>query len=264
MTVIELYRALEARVPRSLSCPWDNDGLSVCPDKNAPVTGVYISLDATEDAVDAALAAGCNVILTHHPLLFRGIKAVCDENTVSRKVIDLIKRGLAAMAFHTRLDTVAGGVNDTLAARLGLQGVTSFGDRDNAEGKEMGRIGSLPAPISPEAFASLVKERLNSPSVVCASAGKSISRVAVLGGGGDEDVPAALAAGADVYVTGDLKYHQLCDIPFEGMSLIAAGHYHTEFPVCAVLRDMVADIYKDAGDEPVPVIVGEHCRIFAV
>ena len=264
MTVMELYEALEARIPRSLSCPWDNDGLSVCPDKNTPVTGVYIALDATEDAVSAALDYGCNVLLTHHPLLFKGIKAVCDENTVSRKVIDLILSGLTAMAFHTRLDTVDGGVNDILATRLGLQNVVSFGDRDNAEGKEMGRIGSLPAPMSPEDFAQLVKDRLNAPSVLCASAEELISRVAVLGGGGDGDVGAALAAGADAYVTGELKYHQLCDIPFEGMTLVAAGHYHTEFPVCAVLRDMVEDIYDEADEEPVPVIIGEHCRIFAI
>ena len=74
MTVIELYEALEARIPRTLSCPWDNDGLSVCPDKDAPVTGVYIALDATEEAVNAALDYDCNVLLTHHPLLFKGIK----------------------------------------------------------------------------------------------------------------------------------------------------------------------------------------------
>ncbi len=264
MTVTELYEALEARIPKSLSCPWDNDGLSVCPDKNAPVTGVYISLDATEDAVNAALDYECNVLLTHHPLLFKGIKEISGENTVSRKVIDLIISGLSAMAFHTRLDTVDGGVNDMLAARLGLLDITSFGDCDNAEGKEMGRIGYLPTPMSPEDFTQLVKERLNAPSVLCASADELISRVAVLGGGGDGDVSAALNAGADVYVTGELKYHQLCDIPFEGMSLVAAGHYHTEFPVCAALRDMVEDIYDEAEEELVPVIIGEHCRMFAV
>lgn len=264
MTVIELYEALEARIPRTLSCPWDNDGLSVCPDKNAPVTGVYIALDATEEAVNAALDYGCNVLLTHHPLLFRGVKEICGESTVSRKVIDLIVSGLSAMAFHTRLDTVDGGVNDVLAARLGLLDVTSFGDRDNAEGKEMGRIGRLPASMPPEDFAMLVKEQLNAPSVLCASADELISRVAVLGGSGDGDVAAALAAGADAYVTGELKYHQLCDVPFEGMSLVAAGHYHTEFPVCEVLRDMVEDIYDEADEEPVDVIVGTHCRIFAV
>ena len=264
MTVIELYEALEARIPRALSCPWDNDGLSVCPDKDAPVTGVYIALDATEEAVTAALDYDCNVLLTHHPLLFKGIKEISGENTVSRKVIDLIVNGLSAMSFHTRLDTVDGGVNDALAARLGLQNISSFGDRDNAEGREMGRIGNLPTSMTPEEFATLVKEQLNAPSVLCASADELITRVAVLGGGGDGDVPAALAAGADAYVTGELKYHQLCDIPFEGMTLVAAGHYHTEFPVCAVLRDMVEDIFDEAEEESVPIIIGEHCRIFAV
>ena len=264
MTIIELYNALEARIPRSLSCPWDNDGLAVCPDKNAPVTGVYISLDATEEAVNTAVLQGCNVILTHHPLLFRGIKAICDETTVSRKVIELIQKGLTAMSFHTRLDTVDGGVNDTLAACLGLLDVTSFGDRDNPEGKEMGRIGYLEQPMTPEAFAAHVKKCLRAPAVIYAPAEKRISRVAVLGGGGDGDVSAAMRAGADAYVTGELKYHQLCDIPFEGMTLVEAGHYHTEFPVCAVLSDMVKEILAGAGEADIPVTVGEHCTVFGV
>ncbi len=264
MTVIELYNALETRIPRSLSCPWDNDGLAVCPNKHAPVTGVYISLDATEDAVAAALSQGCNVLLTHHPLLFRGIKAVCDETTVSRKVIELIQKGLSAMAFHTRLDTVDGGVNDTLAACLGLVDVTSFGDCDNPEGKRMGRIGYLEKLMSAKDFAAYVKERLHAPSVLCAPAEQLIYRVAVLGGGGDGDVSAAMHAGADAYVTGELKYHQLCDVPFEGMTLVEAGHYHTEFPVCAVLADMVRDVYRTADEASVPIIIGEHCTLFAV
>lgn len=264
MTIIELYNTLDARIPRSLSCPWDNDGLAVCPDKNAPVTGIYIALDATEAAVEAARSQDCNVILTHHPLLFRGIKAVCDETTVSRKVIELIQKGMSAMSFHTRLDTVDGGVNDTLAACLDLADVTSFGDCDNPEGKEMGRIGYLHEPMSAKDFAAFVKERLHAPSVVCAPADKPIHRVAVLGGGGDGDVSAAMRAGADAYVTGELKYHQLCDIPFEGMTLVEAGHYHTEFPVCTVLAAMVKDIYAKAGETVPPVIIGEHCTVFAV
>ncbi len=264
MTIIELYNALDARIPRSLSCPWDNDGLAVCPDKNAPVTGVYIALDATESAVNAALSQGCNVILTHHPLLFRGIKAVCDETTVSRKVIELIQKGMSAMSFHTRLDTVNGGVNDTLAACLDLADVTSFGDCDNPEGKKMGRIGYLKQLMYPHEFAAFVKERLHAPSVVYAPSSELIYCVAVLGGGGDGDVAAAMQAGADAYVTGELKYHQLCDIPFEGMTLVEAGHYHTEFPVCAVLSDMVKDIYTKAGETVPPVIIGDHCTVFAV
>ncbi len=241
MTVRELYDHLNARIPKSLSCPWDNDGLMVCPDGDAPVGKVLVALDATEDMVDYAIAEGYNVILAHHPMIFRGVKSVDGDDTTSRKVIRLIRAGVAVMSFHTRLDTVEGGVNDTLAARLGLTDVTAFGDNDNAEGACMGRIGSLPAPMALPDFARLVKDTLGAPAVWVGDAGRPVSRVAVLGGGGDSDAEAARRAGADTYLTGELKYHQLCDAPYGGMNLMAAGHFHTEFPICEVLAAWVKE-----------------------
>ena len=98
MTIQQLYDALEARIPRSLSCGWDNDGLSCCPDPAAPVRGVLIALDATEDAVAAAERQGCNLLVTHHPLLFRGLRAVDGADTSSRKVLRLIRAGISTAA----------------------------------------------------------------------------------------------------------------------------------------------------------------------
>lgn len=253
MTVSALYQALEARFPRSLSCSWDNDGLMVCPDPDAAVTGVLIALDATEEVVETAVNGGYNVILTHHPMVFRGIKAVDGHDTVSRKVIRLVQAGISVMSFHTRLDTVDGGVNDTLAARLGLSDVIPFGDKDNAEGKPMGRVGSLPSPMTLDEFACLVKEKLQADGIFTGDAHRPVSRVAVLGGGGDGDVAAARAVGADTYVTGELKYHQLCDAPYEGLNLLQAGHFETEFPVCDVLKATVLDLYAQA-DLPAPAV----------
>lgn len=261
MTVQQLYQFLEDRLPRSLSCGWDNDGLSCCPDPLTPVRRVLISLDPTEDAVRVAAEEGYTVLLTHHPLLFRGLKAVNGGDTGSRKVIRLIQAGVTAMAFHTRLDAADGGVNDTLAALLGLEQILPFGDTEgedaNPAGKPIGRIGTLPCPESLDDFARRVKAALHLPGLLCAGCGKPVHRVAVLGGAGDDDVYAAMAAGADTYLTGELRYHHLCDAPFSGMNLLAAGHYHTEFPVTAVLARMVEDIYRVAGETPVPVrIIG--------
>ena len=132
MTVAELYRALDSRIPRNYACSWDNDGLSCCPDPDAPVTGILLALDLTENMPEAAHQRGFNVILTHHPLLFRPLKSVSGGNTGSRKVITMIQNGISAMAFHTRLDALPGGVNDTLAAALGLADITPFGDADGA------------------------------------------------------------------------------------------------------------------------------------
>ena len=156
MTIQQLYDALEARIPRSLSCGWDNDGLSCCPDPAAPVRGVLVALDATEDAVAAAERRGCNLLVTHHPLLFRGLRAVDGADTSSRKVLRLIRAGISTAAFHTRLDALPGGVNDTLAAVLGLYDVLPFGsgagEDGNPAGMPLGRIGFLPAPESFDAF----------------------------------------------------------------------------------------------------------------
>jgi dinuclear metal center YbgI/SA1388 family protein len=242
MTIREFYAALEARLPRSLSCDWDNDGISCCPDPDAPVSGVLVALDPTEDAVEAAIARRCNVLLTHHPMLFRGLKAVDGRDTGSRKVIRLISHGITAMAFHTRLDAADGGVNDILAARLGLADVEPFGDDGNPEGKPIGRVGNLPEAMSADDFIEAVKAALGLPALVFAGCGKDVRRVAVLGGGGEDDIGAAVAAGADTYVTGELKYHHLCDAPYGEINLIMAGHYHTEAPVLGRLAELAAEV----------------------
>ena len=256
MTIREFYSALDARFPRSLSWEWDNDGISCAPDLNAPVKGIYISLDPTEDAVDAAVESGCNVLLTHHPMLFRGLKTVDGHDTGSRKVIRLIQNGITAMAFHTRLDAADGGVNDALAARLGLTDVIPFGDHDNPAGKPIGRVGDLPHEMTAEEFAETVKAALNLPALVFAGCGKPVRRVAVLGGAGDDDIPAAVAAGADTYVTGELRYHQLCDAPYGVINLVMAGHYHTEAPVLEVLERVCREICPH-----VPMRVDSSCRV---
>lgn len=246
MTVGEFYASLEAILPRSLSCDWDNDGISCCPDPDAPVKGVLIALDPTEDAVEEAITRGCNVILTHHPMLFRGLKTVDGRDTGSRKVIRMITHGITAMAFHTRLDAADGGVNDILAARLGLSDVTPFGEDGNPAGQPIGRVGTLPAAVSADEFIQTVKAALGLPAVIFAGCGKPVHRVAVLGGGGEDDIFAAVAAGADTYVTGELKYHHLCDAPYGEINLIMAGHYHTEAPVLARLRELTAEICPEA------------------
>ena len=256
MTIRELYAALEEKIPRSLSCDWDNDGISCFPDPDAAVTGILIALDPTEDAVEAAVQAGCNVLLTHHPMLFRGLKAVDGRDTGSRKVIRMIQNGITAMAFHTRLDAVDGGVNDVLASRLGLMDVEPFGEGANPAGQPIGRVGNLPAAMTADEFIAAVKAALGLPALIFAGSGGSIRRVAVLGGAGDDEVAAAVAAGADTYVTGELRYHQLCDAPYGSVNLVMAGHYHTEAPVLGRLAELCRGICSE-----VPVHILQETRV---
>lgn len=233
MTVQELYRKFDEEIPRSLSCEWDNDGLMCCPEPGRVVHRVLVALDATAAIVDQAIRGRFDVILTHHPLVFHKLPALDPCDHVARKLIQLTRAGIAVMSFHTRLDALPGGVNDVLAARLGVRDAVPFGE----EG--IGRIGSLAEPMSLPAFAEAVKRALDVPCVVATDAGVPVLRVAVLGGSGSDDVRLAEAAGADTYVSGEIAMHHLTDAPERGMNLVAAGHFHTENPVCEALAAMV-------------------------
>ena len=237
MTVKELYRFLNEKIPSSLSCEWDNDGLMCCPDSEREVKRVLITLDITAEAVQRAIDTSCDLIISHHPLIFKGLKSVNEESFVATKVIALIKSDISAFSFHTRLDALMGGVNDVLAKRLGINDPIPFGN----DGEAIGRIGILSQPMSLSDFADHVKAALGAPAVLCADAGRTVCRVALLGGEGDDDIAAAKAAGADTYVSGRLGYHAMTDAPECGMNLIEAGHFYTEFPVCEKLEALVAE-----------------------
>lgn len=240
MTVYELYQQLCERIPPSLACQWDNDGIMCMPDADREVNRVLLALDITEEVVDRAIAEDFDLILSHHPLLFRGIKHLTVQDPVARRSIKLCRAGISALSFHTRLDAVEGGVNDVLAKWLTLTDVLPFGD----EG--MGRVGVLREPMSAEAFAAMVADRLNAPTVTLADSGRPVSRVAVLGGSGGDEVLAALSTGADTYVTGEAPHHWLVDAPEMGLNLITAGHYHTEYLVMERLATMLQDLLPDA------------------
>ena len=236
MTVAEIYQQLNQLIPPALSCEWDNDGLMCCPDGGREARRVLVTLDVTEGAVRHAIENDYDLIVAHHPMIFKGLKAIHEENYIAAKAIDLIRAGVSVMSFHTRLDAVTGGVNDCLALLLDLEHPVPFGD----EG--IGRIGTLPEAVSAEDFARKVKSVLQAPYVNLGNASRPVWRVAVLGGGGSDDVAAAQAAGADTYVTGELKYHQLCDAPENGMNLIEAGHFYTEHPITGVLVHLLKSL----------------------
>lgn len=242
MTVLEFYRALSERVPQSLCASFDNDGISCCSDGTRRVRRVLVALDATERIVESAIDGGFDLLLTHHPLLFRPITALTQEKAVPRKLLRLAASGVCAISLHTRLDAARGGVNDVLADLFSLQNVTPFG----VEGEPMcGRIGELPAPLSAEAFAALVCEKLNTDAVVLSGSGM-VRRIALLGGEGADDIAAARAAGADLYLSGRLGYHRMLDAPEEGLCMIEAGHFASEAPVLDALAALARDLLPDA------------------
>ncbi len=235
MTVIELYKQLDERIPASLSCDWDNDGLMCAPDHDREVKAVLLALDITEDVIEAAICGGYDVILSHHPLIFRPLKNLsgCEPN--SRKLLTLVKHGITAMSFHTRLDALEGGVNDRLAALLGLIDPIPFGHT----GEMIGRIGSLPRAMAFADFAALVKEKLGAPHITCVDCKRPVSTVALVGGDGKDFMKDALLAGADLYLTGTISYNMMADAAELGLGIIEAGHFHTEQPVLDFFEELL-------------------------
>ena len=239
MTVKTLYEKLNTAIPASLSCEWDNDGLMCCPDSTKEVRRALVCLDVTADAIDKAISEECDVIVTHHPLIFKGLKAITDEFFIPKKAIKLIRAGISVMSFHTRLDALSGGVNDRLAELLELGDIAPFGDG-------IGRIGMLKMTCDIESFAKKVKAVLGAPVVQYADAQRDVQRVAVLGGSGKDELYAAIAAGADTFVSGELSHHPMTDAPDMNINLIEAGHFYTEEPVCKVLCQILTELGIEA------------------
>ena len=234
MTVKKLYESLTEYFPENLREEWDNDGIMCSTDLSAEVNHVLVTLDVTEDVVDYAIETGCDLIVSHHPLIFKPVFALNEENNVSRKLIKLVSNNVSVFSFHTRADKATGGVNDILAKKLGLLSAVSFGEG------EMGRIGTLPEETPLDVFADNVKVFLGADAVKYADAYNDVRRVAVLGGDGKDFVRAAIEAGADTYVSGRISYNVMEEAAELGINLIEAGHYFTEMPITERFSDLIS------------------------
>jgi len=236
MTVKEIYDYFERVIPRSLSCEWDNDGLMCSPDLSAQVRKVVLALDITKDTVGYAKSVNADMIISHHPLIFRPLKTVNEEAFTAAKIIDFLKNGISAMSFHTRLDALEGGVNDVLADIIGLSDV----DKICSDGECIARIGTV-NECDIDSFARFVKKMLGCDFVCVIDGGKKVNRVAVCGGDGKSYLAAARLRGADTYVTGSMSYNAMLDAYDMGINVIEAGHYFTEVPVLKKIARFVKE-----------------------
>lgn len=233
MTVKELYVRLNERIPAELREAWDNDGIMCCADSSQEVHRVIVTLDVTEEVVDYAIDSHVDLIVSHHPLIFRPLSAVTEENHIGRKLIKLLENGIAVFSFHTRLDKVAGGVNDKLCQLLGIRDAVPFGEGD------LGRIGNIDRERMLDDFAYFVKESLDADTIRISDAFNPVKRVAVVGGDGKSYVADAIRQGADTYISGRIGYNVMEEAAEMGINLIEAGHYFTEQPICTVLQEML-------------------------
>lgn len=240
MTIQTLVTHLDRLYPKSLSCSWDNDGLLCCGDPSRELRKVLVSLDATKAAIHYAAENGYDLLLTHHPMIFRGAKAVTPSTLVGGRVISALNAGISVISLHTRLDAGEGGVNDRLARLLGLSNIRPFGDSD---APTLGRIGDNPlyTDLAFSYFWPVVKMKLKLPYLL--TAGEfPVRRVAVCGGAGDDLLEAAKAAGADTFITGEMSYNRMEDAAEMRMNILLGGHYFTEVPVCQRLQELVREL----------------------
>ena len=239
MTVEAIYKKICERIPEELREPWDNDGLMCSSDTDKDVKRAIITLDVTENIVDYAIANNIDLIVSHHPLIFRPLASVTEDSHIARKVIKLIKNDVSVISLHTRADKVEGGVNDILAEILGLRDAKPFGEGD------LGRIGTLDEELTMEDFSYLLKGLLDCDGVKVSDACIPVTRVAVVGGDGKDFVKEALRLGADTYVSGRIGYNVMEEAEEMGINLIEAGHFFTEHPVTAFFQSILMRLDND-------------------
>lgn len=235
MTVYELNKYMNEKIPRELSCSWDNDGLMCCPDGSREVKRVLFCMDVTPEAIDFAIDKGYDLIVSHHPLIFKGVKSVSGDYGIPSRIIKLIKNDVSVMSFHTRFDAVDGGVNDALAEIFELSNI----EKIECDGIELMRVGDLKDEMSIDDFVTLVKEKLGCEHLNYASSSGRVHRLALVGGGGGSYIRDAHYAGADTYLSGEIGYHNLTDCNDNHINLVEAGHYFTENPALKKLAAFV-------------------------
>ena len=258
MKIKQVLEALERFAPLPLQESWDNAGLQIGLTE-AEVSGALLCLDVTEAVIDEAVSRGCNVVVSHHPLLFRGLKQVADLNDVQRTVRRAIKNDVCVISMHTNLDNAAGGVNFKIAERLSFGHGLLRTDADVGLGHGLLRTDAdetveamgdeqhpgqwvmltLREPMEAQAFIAHVKTRLEAQCAACNELlQRPIRRVAICGGAGDFLLEEVVRRGADAFVTGEMHYHQYFGHEQE-VQICVVGHYESEHFTKELLRDII-------------------------
>lgn len=235
MKVRDALSILNGMFPPELAEGYDNVGL-LCGHPDVPVEKILCALDLTEGLIDEALEKGVQLIVTHHPILFHARKNLREDDPEGRLLTWLVRSRLSLIAVHTNYDNAPDGVNDQLAAALGLV---------NVQALENGlRVGKLPREMNVRELTEHVGEALCAVIRPYFSHDAVVSRVAVCGGAGSEFYPLALAAGAQAYVTGEVHHHDALAAVAENLVVIEAGHYETE----QIAIKSLADRLQNAAD----------------
>lgn len=234
---------MEELAPARLAEDWDNVGL-LAGSMEAEVRRVLLAMDVTADVLEEAVAMKAELIITHHPFIFKGLKSLAEDRVKGRLAAGLIRNGIGVFSAHTNLDVAEGGVNDVLAQRLGLKDTVNFKDYGPADGTGrrhgLGKVGFLDERIQLAQFVETVKSALDVNHVrVIGNAASGVKKAAVFCGSFDDDLEPLEKHGPDVLVTGDVKYHTAVDALQMGKCLIDAGHFSSERVMLPVLAELL-------------------------
>jgi dinuclear metal center YbgI/SA1388 family protein len=239
-SVKDVYNFMKTIAPEEMALDTDNVGFLVGTGETE-VSKILVCLDITNDVITEALAIGAQLIVAHHPLFF-SLKSVTDSDITGSKVVRLLSGGISAICMHTNLDAVGGGVNDALAAAVGItddrrkaEPLPGHRCLDTGETVSLGRVGKLSEPCSMPDYLARLKKELSVNGLRYHDAGRDVHRVAISSGSGTAEWENALKSDCDTFVTADIKYHLFLEAKERGINLIDAGHYSTENLISAVL-----------------------------
>ena len=225
---------------------WDNSGLQVG-NPSADIGAALLTTDVTESVVSEAISLGCNLIISHHPLLFRGVKHICGDNPQERCIIQAIRHNIAIYSAHTSMDAYLHGVSGRMAEQLGIKTYHILSNPQWSNSKwsnsqierGLGVIGKLPAPMPFEAFLSMVKNRFQAPYLrYTRPLNPEVQTIALCGGAGAEFAEEAIAQGADVFITADVKYHEM-QAADGRIALVDMDHWVSEHFTRNIFQDIL-------------------------
>jgi dinuclear metal center YbgI/SA1388 family protein len=258
-SVGKILKLIDQFAPFETASSWDNSGLLIG-GESKPVDRILIALDVTESVVDEAIEEGVDLIITHHPLIFSGLKNITLENRIGKLVFKLIQNDIALISAHTNLDKSPQGISAYLSELYDLDDVSLLVSEGDDAG--FGRIGNLKEPMTLNAFAEQTRMLFNNHvKIVDRSEGRMIRKIAISSGASSDFIDSAMNLGADVFLLGDLKYHEAQGVLNTPMTLIDIGHFESEFIYLDRLKELLEmraldknyDIYIKVSETEKPI-----------
>jgi len=236
MKAAEIVAIIDDFAPNTIQESWDNSGLSIG-DLDREVTKVILALDCTPEVIDEALSSNAQMVITHHPLIFKGIKRISESTTLERMITKIIKNDIIVYSVHTNIDKVISGVSGIMANKLDLVNIKLLKSEDSGA-YGLGVTGDFETALEFQQVLKLVRERFNLQIVRCSKPlDNPIKRIAICGGSGTSLINTARESGAQLFITGDITYHNFfCE---NGFMIMDIGHYESEIGLLELLKTIL-------------------------